>query len=85
MAATTVRASTQRSEWFESWFDSPHYHRLYAYRDDTEAARFLDELIARLGLRRGARALDLGCGAGRHSKYLASKGFQVTGMDLAPK
>jgi SAM-dependent methyltransferase len=27
--------------------------------------------------------LDLGCGAGRHSKYLVSKGFHVTGMDLS--
>ena len=27
--------------------------------------------------------LDLGCGAGRHSRYLASKGLRVTGMDLA--
>lgn len=27
--------------------------------------------------------LDLGCGSGRHSKYLASKGFDVTGIDLA--
>jgi SAM-dependent methyltransferase len=83
MAATTGPATTQRSEWFESWFDSPHYHKLYAYRDDAEAARFLDELIGRLGLRRGVRVLDLGCGSGRHSKYLASKGLQVTGIDLA--
>lgn len=27
--------------------------------------------------------LDVGCGAGRHSRYLALKGFQVTGIDLS--
>jgi len=27
--------------------------------------------------------LDLGCGNGRYSKWLASKGFDVTGIDLA--
>ncbi len=27
--------------------------------------------------------LDLGCGAGRHSTYLASRGFRVTGLDLS--
>ena len=79
MAATAVRATTRHSEWFESWFDSSHYHKLYAYRDDTEAARFLDELMARLEPHRGARVLDLGCGAGRHSTYLASKGLQRHG------
>jgi SAM-dependent methyltransferase len=71
------------SEWFAAWFDSVHYHKLYAHRDDAEAARFLDELMARLGPGPGARALDLGCGAGRHSRYLASKGLLVTGVDLA--
>ncbi len=71
------------ADWFASWFDSPHYHRLYAHRDDTEAARFLDALIARLGPGPEARALDLGCGAGRHAKYLASRGLYVTGLDLA--
>jgi len=71
------------SEWFASWFDSVHYHKLYAHRDDTEAARFLDELLARLRPRRRARVLDLGCGAGRHSKYLVSRRLRVTGMDLA--
>lgn len=84
MAATAVRATTHCSEWFESWFDSLYYHKLYAYRDDTEAARFLDTLIAVLEPQRGARVLDLGCGAGRHSTCLASKGLHVTGMDLAP-
>jgi SAM-dependent methyltransferase len=81
--ATAIGEKTRDSEWFEAWFDSPHYHRLYAHRDETEAARFLDGLIAWLGLRRAACVLDLGCGAGRHSRYLAAQGFQVTGIDLA--
>lgn len=30
------------------------------------------------------RALDLGCGRGAHAVYLASHGWQVTGVDLVP-
>ncbi|MFX0077198.1 MAG: class I SAM-dependent methyltransferase [Candidatus Hermodarchaeota archaeon] len=30
------------------------------------------------------RILDLGCGGGRHLVYLASKGFDVYGLDIAP-
>jgi len=67
MVTTVQEIAPERSEWFASWFDSSHYHKLYAHRDETEAARFLDELIARLRPRHGARVLDLGCGAGRHS------------------
>ena len=66
------------SQWFTTWFDSPHYHKLYGYRDDSEAARFVDALIDRLRPGHDAHLLDLGCGAGRHAKHLASKGFQVT-------
>ena len=80
---TTVQPSTQQSEWFASWFDSFHYHKLYANRDDREAASFLDALIARLQPHQGDCVLDLGCGSGRHSRHLASKGLLVTGMDLA--
>jgi SAM-dependent methyltransferase len=69
--------------WFSSWFDSAYYHKLYGYRDDGEAAGFVDELIDRLRPQDGSAVLDVGCGAGRHARYLASKGFLVTGIDLA--
>lgn len=83
MLTTTVQSSPECSEWFASWFDSVHYRKLYGYRDETEAARFLDALIGRLRPRAGARVLDLGCGSGRHAKYLASKDLRVIGIDLA--
>jgi SAM-dependent methyltransferase len=80
---TTVQPASNDPEWFASWFDSVHYHKLYSYRDDAEAARFLDALVAHLKPGPAARALDLGCGSGRHSKQLASRGLRVTGMDLS--
>ena len=32
----------------------------------------------------GRRALDVGCGLGRNSRWLAAQGFAVTGIDIAP-
>lgn len=72
-------------EWFAGWFDSKYYHILYKDRDYREAQVFLDNLVDRLGLERGLRVLDLACGKGRHSVYLAQKGFYVTGVDLSEK
>jgi cyclopropane fatty-acyl-phospholipid synthase-like methyltransferase len=70
--------------WFESWFDSPYYHILYQHRDDREAEVFIDHLFAKLDIKSQDSILDLACGAGRHAIYMASKGNQVTGIDLAP-
>jgi SAM-dependent methyltransferase len=36
-------------------------------------------------LPKGASILDVGCGAGVKSRYLADKGFKVTGIDFAEK
>ncbi len=41
-------------------------------------------LVARLGSGRGRRALDLGCGEGRHTILLARRGYAVTALDLEP-
>src|SRR5262245_32846862 len=69
--------------WFATWFDTVHYQKLYAHRDQKEAAGFIDQVTARLRPGPDAVMLDLGCGTGRHATYLASKGFDVTGLDLS--
>jgi SAM-dependent methyltransferase len=73
----------QRSSWFKDWFDTNFYHQLYANRDEKEAAQFVDNLINELQPPEHSTMLDLGCGAGRHTKQLAAHGFHVTGLDLA--
>ncbi len=70
-------------EWFKDWFNSPYYHLLYKNRDDAEAKRFIDRLLEHLHPQLEAEILDLACGKGRYSRYLASKGFNVTGVDIA--
>lgn len=69
--------------WFKDWFNSPYYHLLYFNRDNAEAAAFINKLIGHLQPAPGSRMLDVACGKGRHSIQLASKGFDVTGIDLS--
>lgn len=69
--------------WFESWFDSPYYHRLYASRDLAEAEFFIANLVSHLRLRRGQSVLDLACGKGRHAFYLSRYELDVLGLDLS--
>jgi SAM-dependent methyltransferase len=70
-------------EWFEQWFDTPYYHRLYFQRDEKEAEKFIHRLLAHLQPLAGAKMLDVACGRGRHSLTLANNGFDVTGIDIS--
>jgi SAM-dependent methyltransferase len=83
MEQTTNKVVHEAAPWFKSWFDSMHYHKLYANRDEQEAQHFIDALLALLQPAKGSSIIDVGCGAGRHARYLASKGFDVTGIDTA--
>ena len=72
------------SEWYTSWFDTPYYHILYQDRNHAEAHQFMDNLTNYLNLPPNGKILDLACGKGRHSIYLNSLGYDVTGVDLSP-
>jgi SAM-dependent methyltransferase len=70
-------------EWFENWFDTAYYHKLYFQRDEREAEQFIERLITYLNPAPGSLMLDVACGRGRHSLTLAKHGFRVTGIDLS--
>ncbi len=70
-------------KWYETWFDSPHYHRLYGHRDAKEATTFIEGLHHKLGWK-NLKLMDLACGEGRHSAAAAKLGHSVVGMDLSP-
>ena len=72
-----------KTSWYASWFDTPYYHLLYKERNQTEAQMFMDNLTNYLNISEGSKILDLACGKGRHSKYLNSIGYNVTGVDLS--
>jgi SAM-dependent methyltransferase len=66
--------------------DSLFYRLAYRFgrpRWDTTEPR--PELAGLLQGRRPGRALDLGCGTGTDAIYLASHGWEVTGVDFVPE
>jgi SAM-dependent methyltransferase len=70
-------------DWFTDWFNTSYYHILYKERNDTEAQLFMKNITALLDLDKSTHILDLPCGKGRHSVFLNSLGYTVTGADLS--
>ena len=60
-------------EWDQRWLDK----RLHAHGEASPVV-----LAALEGLEPG-RALDLGCGSGRHAAWLADRGWRVTAIDFS--
>lgn len=50
-----------------------------------DRAADIDRIIAALNLHLGASILDAGCGSGQFALAFASRGFDVTGIDLSPE
>ncbi len=85
---TSSREGDKSREWFEDWFSNPLYLKVYQHRDDSEAVRCVDTVLALTRLQAGPAiapaVLDIACGAGRHALAFARKGFTVAANDLSP-
>ena len=68
---------------FKDWFNTPYYHILYKDRNDDDAQFFMRNITSFLQLPKSTHILDLPCGKGRHSVFLNSLGYKVTGGDLS--
>ncbi|WP_439129423.1 class I SAM-dependent DNA methyltransferase [Polaribacter sp.] len=71
------------TDWFVDWFNTPYYHILYKDRNDDDAQLFMRNITTFLQLPKSTHILDLPCGKGRHSVFLNSLGYKVTGGDLS--
>jgi len=69
-------------EWFEEWFGE-EYLRLYPHRDEADAERAVELVRHAVPWRPGLRVLDIGAGAGRHSRALTAAGAWCVGLDLS--
>jgi SAM-dependent methyltransferase len=72
----------RRRRWWEDLFNDD-YLRTVPRVTEAYNARECDFIEASLGLERGAKLLDIGCGTGRHSVNLAGRGYSVVGLDLS--
>lgn len=69
--------------WYEHWFDTSLYEKIYASRDDEDAEDLLTMVLPHI--QNCDHLADLGCGRGRHSINLALRGFKIDGYDLSPR
>ncbi len=69
-------------EWYREAFGRL-YAEVYAHRDESEARATVDLLLAATAVGAGAPILDAPCGAGRHAREFARRGYPVCGMDLS--
>jgi SAM-dependent methyltransferase len=74
---------SESSAWAESFFTGTFVEMWLRATTDEQTRAEADFLEKALRLPAGARVLDVPCGGGRHSLELASRGYQMTGVDIS--
>jgi methyl halide transferase len=80
----TRRATASRSEFegWETWYRRQDYRRMPWF--SARPSPWLVRAVRTNRLRAPASLLDVGCGTGTNSLWLARQGFRVTGVDVSP-
>lgn len=66
-------------------YQYPRYYAIgYRWNTDVEAD-FIATCVKLYGAESAKRFLDIGCGSGRHMVELATRGYQMTGIDVSPE
>ncbi len=65
-------------------WDQTYLEGCLPWDTDAPEPNLVQFVTERLGTHRG-RALDVGCGTGTHALWLATQGFDVLGIDVAPR
>ncbi|WKY48157.1 methyltransferase domain-containing protein [Eubacteriaceae bacterium ES3] len=63
-------------------FRAEEFNEIGKRRDENDAV--INMLLSKGAIFKGARVLDIGCGAGRYSKLFLKAGCEVTGIDISP-
>lgn len=80
---SATNTSRNKAEWFEKEdFWNNYGPIMFDAARWAEAPTVADSVCKIAGLSKGAKILDAGCGPGRIAVELASKGLEVTGVDL---
>jgi SAM-dependent methyltransferase len=83
----TVRYNSHTKDWTRNFFIK--YPQLYlpileSMKSQSQyEVEKLDKIFQEWNVPTGSKILDLSCGIGRHSIYLAKKGYQVVGYDIS--
>lgn len=78
------RHSTNRLRWYQLVYRLTYRLGLIIWRRTTPPAELVGLVEGPAALTVG-RALDLGCGTGTDTIYLAARGWKVTAVDMVPK
>ncbi len=70
-------------KWFKEFFDELYYETYSVFESEERNKREAGFIVESLGLPKGSRVLDLGCGYGRHAVYLGKWGYRVVCYDLS--
>lgn len=85
----TTMGKSEGNDWYEEWFNSEYYLKLYGHRNSVEAEACIDIIQRATQLHphekeeHKIKVLDIASGPGRHAIALAERGFDVTGIDLS--